>query len=194
MLRELAPLLAEEGIDADNLQAQDLHTLQDALIRAVERRNRDLFTPVGPARDVAVARLRAVVLAILDEDSRAAGDLLDEVVPESPDHSQPTAASCMGICLRLLDGWLSGRESAAPAGLAARTRLPKGHWTGARAARDILVLAARDRAFDSVGSLQMRQGGPQVLAGSALALAATVRAWSALNGSPVENVLAAHLA
>jgi predicted HTH domain antitoxin len=36
-LRELAPLLAKEGIDVDNLDVPDSDTLQQALDRAVER-------------------------------------------------------------------------------------------------------------------------------------------------------------
>ena len=36
-LRELAPLLAEEGIDAGNIDVPDLDTLQRAMDRAVER-------------------------------------------------------------------------------------------------------------------------------------------------------------
>jgi hypothetical protein len=38
-LRELAPLLAEEGIDVDNIDVPDLDTRQQALNRAVERHN-----------------------------------------------------------------------------------------------------------------------------------------------------------
>lgn len=196
MLRELAPLLAEEGLDVDNLEVPDLQTLQDAMNRAVERRNRELFSPVGPARDMAAATLRDVVRAILGllaDDARHAEELLADVVPNSPDNSEPMVASCMGISLTLLDEWLSGADAGAPAGLAARTRLPKGHWTGGRAAKDILALAARAKAFDSVGSLEMRQGGPQVLAGCALALAVSVRAWSTLTDTPPEELIEAHI-
>ncbi|WP_375499616.1 hypothetical protein [uncultured Jatrophihabitans sp.] len=39
MMQELAPLLAEEGSDVDNLDVEDVETLQAALDRAVERRN-----------------------------------------------------------------------------------------------------------------------------------------------------------
>ncbi len=49
MLAELAPLLAEEGIDVDSIDVPDLDTLQAALDRAVERRNMELFSPVGAA-------------------------------------------------------------------------------------------------------------------------------------------------
>lgn len=66
MLHELAPLLAEDGIDVDAIDVPDLDTLHRALTRAVERRNLQLFSPVGAARDVALGTLRRVVEAILD--------------------------------------------------------------------------------------------------------------------------------
>jgi hypothetical protein len=72
MLADLAPLLAEEGIDVDNLDATDLDTLQQAMNRAVERRNLELFSPVGPARDIAAITLRLVVRAVLDNDTALA--------------------------------------------------------------------------------------------------------------------------
>ncbi len=43
-LRELAPLLAEQGIDVDNIDVPDLDTLQQALNRAAERHNMTRFT------------------------------------------------------------------------------------------------------------------------------------------------------
>jgi hypothetical protein len=177
MLRELAPLLAEEGIDVNNIDV-DMDTLQRAMNRAVERQNMALFTPVGERRDVAAAALRLVVEALADNDTEVASAILEQVQPESRDNSAPEVSACIGIALGLLDDWLSGHDETAPARLADRVRLPKGHWVGERAARDILSLAAKGRAFRSLGSLLTRQGGPQVLYGSALALAATVRTWS----------------
>ncbi|MQA76624.1 MAG: hypothetical protein GEU88_20325, partial [Solirubrobacterales bacterium] len=76
MLRELAPLLAEEGIDVDNLDVTDLDTLQRALNRAVERRNMQLFSPVGQTREIALATLQQIVEAILHGDTTLAGTLL----------------------------------------------------------------------------------------------------------------------
>jgi hypothetical protein len=179
MLHELAPLLAEEGIDVDNIDGSDLDALQGALNRAVERRNLELFSPVGQTRDIALAALRQVVEAIIDGDTALAGALLDQVQPESPDNTVATVSSCIGIALGLLDDWLSGHHAETPAGLAEQTKLPTGHWSGERAATDILVLARKARAFRSLGILITRQGGQQVLAGSALALAAATNAWSA---------------
>jgi hypothetical protein len=37
LLRELAPLLAEEGIDVDNIDVPGLDTLRQAMNRAIER-------------------------------------------------------------------------------------------------------------------------------------------------------------
>src|SRR3954449_1643702 len=101
MLRELAPLLAEEGIDLDNTDALDTQTLQRAMNRAVERRNMELFTPVGQTRDLAATALRLVVQALAEDDSTVASAVLDEVQPESPDNSAPTVSACIGLALGL---------------------------------------------------------------------------------------------
>jgi hypothetical protein len=187
-LRELAPLLAEEGIDIDNLDATDLPTLQRALNRAVERHNLALFSPVGKTRELAVVTLRQVVEALAEDDSGLAATILDRVQPESPDNMAATVSACIGISLNLLDDWLSGHDSQAPTGLGEQTRLPRGNWVGERAARDILALARKGRAFRTLDSLITRQGGRHVLNGSALALAAAVRAWSRLTDTPAPEV------
>ena len=153
LLRELAPLLAEEGIDAGNIDVPDAQTLQRALNRAMERHNISLFTPVGHARELAAVTLRLTAEGIADGDTRLAATILDQAQPESPDGSAPTVAACTGLALGLLDQWLAGHHTDAPAGLAARTRLPAGHWTGGRAATDILTLARKGRAFASLDSL-----------------------------------------
>jgi hypothetical protein len=184
LLNELSPLLAEDGIDIHDLEATDLDTLQAAMNRAVERRNMALFTPVGPARDVAAATLGLVVDAILDDNTTVAAAILDQVQPESPDNSVATVASCIGISLGLLDNWMTAQDPAAPNALSARTRLPSGHWTGERAATDVLVLAGKGRAFKSLQTLITRQGSHQLLPGSALALAAATQAWADTTGTP----------
>jgi hypothetical protein len=169
MLRDLAPLLAEEGIDLSGDDPPDLETLQAALNRAVERRNLELFSPVGATRQIAVTTLHRVVTAVLAGDTGTAGQLLEQVQPESPDNSVATVSSCIGIALGLLDDTL-GQADAPP------VALPAGHWNGERAATDILALAGKGKAFRSLDKLLIRQGGPQVLNGSALALAATAAA------------------
>jgi hypothetical protein len=185
LLRELAPLLAEEGIDAGNIDVPDVQTLQHALNHAMERHNMSLFTPVGRARELAAATLRLAVGAIAGGDTPLAATVLDQAQPESPDSSAPTVATCTGLALGLPGQWLTRHDTDAPAGLAAITRLPAGHWTGERAATDILTLARKGRAFASLDSLIARQGGQHVLYGSALALAAAVQARAAQTDTPV---------
>ena len=188
LLRELAPLLAEEGIDVNNIDASDPGALQQALNRAMERHNMALFTPVGRARELAAATLRLAAEAIADSDTRLAAAILDQAQPESPDGSAATVSGCIGLALGLLDQWLSGHDTTAPAGLAGLTRLPAGHWTGKRAATDILTLAGKGRAFASLDALIARQGGQHVLYGSALTLAAALQAWARHAGTPVPDL------
>lgn len=188
LLRELAPLLAEEGIDVDNIDVPDLGTLQRAMNRAIERHNMTRFTPVGPARDLAVTALRLVIEALAEGNTTLAAAILEQVQPESPDNTAPTVGGCIGVALGLLDGWLSGGDPHAPAGLGRRVRLPARHWLGERAATDILVLARKGRAFSSLDTLIARQGGQHVLYGSALTLTAATQTWAADNDTPVRDL------
>ena len=110
LLHELAPLLAEEGIDVNNIDGADLDTLQQALGRAIERRNMAMFTPVGRARELAAVTMRLAAEAIADGDTTLAAAILDQAQPESPDDSAATVAGCTGLALGLLDQWLSGHR------------------------------------------------------------------------------------
>ena len=187
-MRELAPLLAEEGIDAGNIDVPDLGTLQAALNRAVERHNLTRFTPVGQARDLAVTTLQQVIEALADGDTTQAAAILAQVQPDSPGNTAATVAACIGVALGLLDDWLSGADPRAPDDLGRRTHLPAGHWRGERAATDILVLARKGRAFSSLDTLIAKQGGEHVLYGSALTLTAAAQTWAARTDTPVRDI------
>jgi len=189
MMRELAPLLAEEGIDVDDIDVPDLPTLQAVMNRAVERHNMTRFTPIGPARSLAIRALSEAVQALAGQDTFRAARVLDRVQPESPEGTQATVAGCIGICLGLLDDWLDNNNDAVPAGLAGRVKLPAQRWLGERAAADILVLASKGRAFRSLDKLIVRQGGEHVLYGSTLALAAVITTWSTDTGTSLEQLL-----
>ncbi|MGX6607994.1 hypothetical protein ACWKSP_38630 [Micromonosporaceae bacterium Da 78-11] len=193
LLRELAPLLAEEGIDLDGGEIPDLVTLQAAMDRAVQRHNMQLFTPVGEARDNAAVVMREAVIAIGAGDGARSGELLDAVEPEPTEPGQASVAGCTGVAVGLLDSWLGGQEVAAPAGLGERSTLPAGHWLGERAATDIIVLAGRGRAFQSLQKVIARQGGYHVLFGSALAVAAVLLRWSQLTGVAVPQLAREHI-
>jgi len=188
MLRELAPLLAEEGIDVDNIDVPDLDNLQAAMNRAVERHNMARFTPVGRARELVVTTLRLVIDAMADGDTALAGSILQQVQPESPDNTVATVAGCIGLALGLLDDWLTGNDPQAPKNLGQQVRLPAGHWLGERAANDILVLARKGRAYRSLHTLITQQGGEHVLYGSALALATTTQTWATATDTPVAEI------
>lgn len=193
-LPELARLLAEEGIDVDTIDVPNratLATLQQALNSAVERHNVARFSSIGKPRELAVTMLRRVIDAIAENNTTVAAELLGQVQTESPDNSTATATadSCIGLALGLLDECLSGRDPEAPTCLAARVRPRAGHWSGKRAAADILALAGMGRAFRSLDTLFIRHGGPQVLYGSALALAATTQAWSQATGTPASELV-----
>jgi len=190
-LREMAPLLAEEGVD--DIDVPDLETLQQAMNRAVERHNMMQFTPVGVARDDALDVLREVTDALATEDSGYAADVLDNVPPDAPEGDCATVAGCIGVALGLLDDWLSARATAAPSGLGGQVVLPAGHWTGERAATDILALARKGRAGGSIDSLIVRQGGKHVLYGAALAVAAVIQAWSRTTGTPIRQLADTHI-
>jgi hypothetical protein len=188
MLQEVAPLLAEEGIDVNDIDVPDLATLQAAMNRAVERSNMTRFTPVGPAREQAVTTLRLVVQAVAEDDTALAAAILESVPPESPDGATATVAGCIGVALGLLDDWLAGANAHAPEDLGHRVKLPSGHWFGERAATDILALARKGRAYRSLDTLLIRQGGKRVLYGSALALAAATRDWATGTGADVNQL------
>ncbi len=191
LMQELAPLLAEDGIDLndpDTIPDQD--SLQRALDRAVERHNLALFNPVGKARSLALTTLRLYVEAIAVDETERAGAILASAVPDSPDNCAATVAGTIGVALGLLDTILSGTYADSPARLADRTRVPKGHWVGERAARDLLDLARKGKAFGALGPLIARQGSPALQSGAALALAATVLTWSDLTGAPVDQITA----
>ena len=176
LLRELAPLLAEEGIDVSDIDVPDLDTLQQALNRAVERHNMAVFTPRAPPR-TRRGHLRLAAEAIADGDTALAAAVLDQAQPESRRRSRdprrmhrPDPRPPRPVAIR--------DDTSAPPGLAGLTQLPAGNSTGERAARDILTLARKGRAFASLDALIARQGGQHVLYGSALVLAAALQAWA----------------
>lgn len=132
--------------------------------------------------------MRLCVEAIDQGQTELAHAILATAKPESPDGSSATVAGTIGVALDLLDRLLSGREPDAPAKLAARVRLPRGHWLGERAGREILSLAAQGRSFDALGSLITRQGSHAVQAGAVLALASAAQTWARGAGVSVDQL------
>jgi hypothetical protein len=169
IMRELAPLLAEDGIDLDDPDL-DLETLQQALNRAVERRNLALFTPVGEARRLAVSLVRQAVWALIDDEPYDAFDILNGAVPESADTTVAEVSSCMGVALGLVDEVLAGRHPDAPAGLGRRLRRSPIEGPGEVSALDILGAARHGGSFPAMQELMLTFGGRELHYGSANAL------------------------
>ncbi len=167
-LRELAPLLAEEGINVEYIDVPGLDTLQAALGRAVERHNMTRFTPVGHARDLAVTTLRLVIEALAAGDTTLAaaipGTSTARPTGQRHRHRRRLHRRRPRPARRLARRRRSARtqrprpaREAASRALARRTR-----------ATDILALTRKGRAFGSLDTLIARQGGKHVLNGSAL--------------------------
>lgn len=188
LMAELAPLLAEDGIDLNN--PPELDVFQAALARAVGRRNTALFTPVGARRQVAAAALTEVVLAIAADRNQDAAARLERIVPESATGREAEVSAVMGLGLGLLDTWLADPSSPTPGRLAGAVQLPAGPWFGRRAATEVLALARRGRASASLGALITGQGSHQTLAGTALATTAVLTAWATLSGQPLARLAA----
>lgn len=191
MMQEMKPLLLADGIDLDDPDNPPaLADLQAALDRAVERRNLELFTPIGARRDAAATFLMQFGLLIAEGADALAAALLARVQPEAKDDEAPEVSAVIGAALDLLDGWLTGRAQGVPQHLAP-ARLPPGWRREAKSATEVLALAGRGRAFSSCGALIARQGGERVLVASALAVAAAAQAWSQKTGRSMDELLPA---
>lgn len=184
LMNELAPLLAADGFDLDDLDEDlDLDGLNKALSRAAERRNLELFTPVGEQRSRSIAVLREFSTALIESRTAEARAMLAALRPD-PGDDRPSTAQVIGTGLGLLD---TRHTDPAWEAVLRGARAPK--WKGpARAvATDILALSRKGRAFDSLDSLVLRHRGEFVLQGTALAVAASVAALAVREGIGVAD-------
>jgi len=174
VLAELAPLLAAEGIDLDDPDPSlGIDELNAALARATERRNLEIATPVGEKRTLALAVLRSASIALADARPEDAAALLASIEPEGREDS-PAVSHVIGAGLGALDTWFAepglGRMLAA-------VRVPRWRSKPSRnAATDILALARKHRAFDSLHSLIVRYAGLAVFEGTVLVVAGALAA------------------
>lgn len=190
MMREIAPLLADEGIDLDDLDEVDLDAFNAALARATERRNVELFTPTGVHRAISLTTLRLFSEAIAEGGTELARAILGGIQPE-PDGDTPAISHVIGVGLGVLDGWHTGAEGRVALEAA---RVPGWHDKRSRSAgTDILSLAQKGRAFDALESLHRRHSGPAIFEGTALAVAATMIAWATRENVPVRDLVGREL-
>lgn len=187
MMQELAPLLAAEGIDMNNPESFDLETLNAAMARAVDRRNFELFVATGERLSYARTILRSFTEVVGAGDRELAEGIIWSVEPEPADQDVASVAHVIGVSAGLVDSWLSTPD------LAAQLRkivVPAWGSHGRAAAADILALARKARAFDSIGALHRQHSGLAIVEGGALAVAGTLIALSKAQNRELGEVAA----
>lgn len=191
LMKEVAPLLAAEGIDLDDPTTFDVETLNAALARAVERRNFELFVATGDRLSYARTVLRIFTEAVGDGERELAEAVIWSVEPEPTDAAKASVGQVIGVSAGLVDTWHSGPELDA---MLSRTVVPGWGSRGRAAAADILALARKGRAFDSIGALHRRHSGLAIVEGGALAVAATLIALSKSQDKDLREITAELLA
>ena len=173
MMQQFEPLLMADGIDLNDPNAAfSGDELQAALDRATERHNLELVTPIGHRRELAAGLLRAFAVALAEGRDEDAQSLLQFASPDGgEDH--PTIAHVIGVGIGLLDTWFSDAEVLPVIGAA---RAPKWRGSARATAKDLLALAAKNRAFSSLDSLILRPGSLVLQEAAALAVSACLLA------------------
>ena len=146
-----------------------------ALDRAVEQTSLERFAPVGAIRARTLTLLRSTSNAISEGHAEAAEVIIRKIKSE-PTAGEPSVAHVVGVSLGLLDTWHGDPDLTQTI---AGARAPR--WAGrSRAAgTDIISLAHKGRAFDSIASLHGRYNELEILTGSILAVTGTLQIWAA---------------
>lgn len=190
LLKEMAPLLAQDGIDLNDPSSFDMETLNSALARAVERTNMERFTPIGETRANTLSLLRSTSEAISAGDVQSAEAVIRGIAPEPKKSGAPSVAHVIGASLGLLDTW---HQDPSLTRLLVRTRVPR--WAGRSrgAGTDIVALARKGRAVAAIPALHGRYDGLTILEGSILAVAGTIQAWATATDQSVRDLSVAVL-
>lgn len=97
----------------------------------------------------------------------------------------PSIAQVIGVSAGVLDTWHTDAQlRAALQG----TRIPVWEKHARAAGTDILALARKGRAFDSIGGLHARHNGLTILHGSILAVTGTLQTWAAHEHTTVREL------
>ncbi len=185
LLTEMAPLLAAEGIDLNDPSTFDMESLNAALGRAIERTNMERFTPFGVTRANTLAVLRLTSEAISEGNVQIAEVVIRGIEPEPKTPDKPSVAHVIGVSLGLLDTW-HGDPGLSQS--LTRVRVPKWPSRPRAAATDMIALAQKGRAFESVGALHRRFDGLTILEGSILAVTGTLQTWAASTNQSVREL------
>ncbi|WP_433675034.1 hypothetical protein [Microbacterium gorillae] len=187
MLAKLAPLLAEDGVDVDNIA--DIDAFQDALTRATERYNLELQTPIGAQRESALQTLRTFTIDTHEGFDADTWTLAEAIPPES-ESDAATVAQVIGTGAGLLDSW-----GITPPFLLTIARVPAPIWaeSSRRAVRDVLRRAADRGVFDATGELIVQYGGEVTLHAVLVAVATTVISFAAAENIEVTDAVTRYI-
>ena len=191
LMREVAPLLAAEGIDLNDPTTFDVDTLNAALARAVDRRNFELFVATGERLSYAHTILRVFAEAVGNGQRELAEAIIWGVEPEPADAANASVAHVIGVSTELADSWHGDPDIAVNL---TKTVVPAWTSRGRAAAADILSLARKGRAFDSIGALHRQHSGLAIIEGGALVIAGTLIALSKSQNRDLREVAAEMLA
>ncbi|HEX4402980.1 MAG TPA: hypothetical protein VHZ98_16805 [Galbitalea sp.] len=114
--------------------------------------------------------LRIVTEALGDGQRGLAEAVLWRIEPEPTDAAKASVGQVIGVSAGLADSWHCDQRLI---GALARTAVPEWDDQGSAVA-DILALARKGRAFDSVGVLHRRHSGLAILEGGAVVVAGSV--------------------
>jgi len=171
VMAELAPLMKAEGIDLESLGDEvSPAQLNAAFAAANERRNLELFTPVGAERRSALRNLGEVAIALAAGDEETALETLDLAETE-PDGDTPAISHVIGAALGLLDTWLTERASETEG-----YRLAEWDPIVRTAAAFILTTCAKGQGLASLHTFHLKFDGLELHHGSALAFSAVITA------------------
>lgn len=185
LMQQLAPLLADEGIDIAHLDDADPVALKAALQRAVERHNLEASTPIGEQRARTITTLRELVIAHHARNTAASQMLFGSIGPV-PTRHRPSSGHLTGVNIETLDT-IFGNEQLHPA--LHVIEIPKVDPTTRAAAQHLLGLAAKARAFRSLDALLATHGSFEISRAGVLLLTAVIQAVAKHRGVDVEATL-----
>lgn len=186
LMQQLAPLLAADGFDLDNLgEDVDMEQLNQAMARAVERHNMEQITPVGDDHARAVNTLREMVQAFEQGQDARVQHMLSTIGPDATPH-RPSAGHLTGVTLDSVDEWYTDDNLKVVLQYAT---LPKWEATTKKVAQELQALARKRRAMAARDSLTLNHGGLELLRAGAYLVYATVAAVADHRKTPFLAVL-----
>lgn len=172
ILEQLAPLLAADGIDLQNVQNVNVNELHAAMARAIERHQLEWHTPVGDARALTIDTIRDLARALHQEKPELAEHIFQSMGLEPAQH-RPSSSYVMGVTLETLDSIYADTKLRTALGI---VRLPELADATRAAAQDIQTFAIQGQAFNSRDSLATTHRTHDVGRAAIYLFAATVAA------------------